>query len=348
MNNRFAALQHTGKAMIAALICLVFLVSACSGGGSRQNQAGAPQGNASPPQQEQENGGNEESGGAFPRTITDAQGKVTIEKKPEKVAVVHWGYNDAILIFDVPSVALALPFTYKQSVLHTETYKLYVDKIKDLEIVGENTEVNLEQLLAYEPDLIIAGGTLNQEIGEQLSAIATTVFIDETKDDVWTNWPAVIAKIGEILGQEERAAEYIGQFNEQILTAKEKLSGVNGTVAFVQVREKAVYLQGTNYLGRYYDELGLTAPEDPVMAEGAEMSLEGLYQLNPDHLFLGYFNYTDESLPALTDEWEKGSVWGSLNSVKNGHVYPINGELALGYGPIGQSYGIQAIVEALQ
>ncbi|QKS46340.1 ABC transporter substrate-binding protein [Paenibacillus cellulosilyticus] len=283
----------------------------------------------------------------FPRTIQTANGDVTINEKPKKVAVVHWGYGDSLLLFDLESVGIALPFTEQQSVLHSDQYKPYVDKVKDLQIVGENTQVDLEKLLAYGPDLIIAGNAINKDVLGELSKIAQTVVIDEAQTDVWSNWPALVTKFGEILGQEDVAADYIAKYQADQHAGKEKLSSLNGTVAFVQVREQEVYLQGTNYTKQYYEGLGLTPPQSNDMADGAKISLEGLAALDPDYLFLGYFNYSDKSMAAATDAWEDSEVWKKLKAVQNGHVYSINGELALGYGPIGNSYGVQAVIDEL-
>ncbi|WP_167278929.1 ABC transporter substrate-binding protein [Paenibacillus lupini] len=130
--------------------------------------------------------------------------------------------------------------------------------------------------------------------------------------------------------------------------AKEKLADLDGNVAFVQVRENEVYLQGTAYLKPYYEGMGLKAPTSDAMSEGEKLSLEGLSALDPDYLFLGYFNYSDKTLPAATDQWENSEVWKKLKAVSNNHVYSINGELALGYGPIGNNYGVKAILDSLQ
>ncbi|SFT26847.1 iron complex transport system substrate-binding protein [Paenibacillus sp. BC26] len=328
--------------VLIALLSLALILSACSG--SKNNGA-----SNTAPSDEAEQSSNTTSASAFPRTIEAANGKIEIAKKPERVAVVHWGYADSILLFDLKSAALALPFTEKSSALHTDSYKPYVDKLGELVIVGENTTVNMEALLSYKPDLIIAGNAINAEITDQLEKIATTVVIDEAVTDIWSNWQALVTKFGDILGQEDVAKQYIDNYNANLQTAKEKLAKVEGTVAFIQVRNNAVWLGGTKYLTQYYGSgLGLKAPTDPAMEEGVELSLEGLSKLNPDHLFLGYFNYVDKSLPAMTDDWEKSAVWNSLNAVKNKQAYAINGELAMGYGPIGNSYGVQAVLEALE
>ncbi|WP_372630583.1 ABC transporter substrate-binding protein [Cohnella sp.] len=336
------------------MLVLALLLGACSNSGSPSGQESSSSSpaqteSASSPSSSPSPSSSEEASpaAAFPRTIHAANGDVTIEKQPQKVAVVHWGYTDSILLFDLKSVALALPFTEKQSVLHTDTYKPYTERFEELAIVGENTTVNLEALLAYAPDVIIAGNAINKDIVDSLTKIATTVVLDEQKTDVWGDWPSVVTEFGSILGQEEVAASYIADFRAKVQSAKEKLASVEGSVAFVQIRPKEAWLQGTNYLPTYYEGLGLKAPESSEMEEGAQLSLEGLSQLDPDHLFLGQFNVSDPSLPALSDEWSKSGVWNTLKAVQNGHVYDIDGQLALGYGPLGNTYGVQAVLDAL-
>lgn len=325
----------------AGMICLLLLLSACSSN-TESNNGGTAATPSNTPEQEAP------VSAAFPRTIEAANGSIVIEKQPERVAVVHWGYVDSILLFDLKSAGLALPFTKDNSSLNTDTYKPYVDKVEELAIVGENTTVNLEALLEYGPDLIIAGNVVNAETTDQLAKIATTVVINEADIDVWSNWPALVTKFGEILGQENIAEEFISGYETKLQNAKEKLADVEGTVAFLQVRNNAVWLGGTNYLTPYYDKgIGLKAPDDPIMAEGAEMSLEGLSAVNPDHLILGYFNYDDPSAASLTDEWEKSEVWKKLKAVESGQAHAVNGALAMGYGPLGNTYGIEAVLEAL-
>lgn len=325
-------------AAASALLIITMLFSACANKGS-SNSGSSPAPEVSPANTAADKG--------FPRKVTSAGGEeVTIQAKPKRVALVHWGLTEHILSFDLPALAVALPFTEKQSMLRTEAYKPYTDKYKEIAIVGENTKVNLEALLQYSPDLILAGSGTNKEIADNLKKIAPTVFIDEEKTNVWSDWQGVMTQFGEVLGQEDKAKGSMDTFGAKVEQAKKQLA-VKGKVAYVQVREKQIWLQGTNYAGQYYEPLGLQAPKEAV-GEGAELTLEGLAALNPDYLFLGYFNYNDKSLPALTDEWKDNNVWKSLKAVQMNHVYGINGELAYGFGPISKMYGIDAIVKALK
>jgi iron complex transport system substrate-binding protein len=154
--------------------------------------------------------------------------------------------------------------------------------------------------------------------------------------------------IGSVLGQEKLAGELSANFAAKQKEGKQKLAAKNGeSILFVQVREKAIYVMQPKGLGIYYEGLGLTSPNFAAdMPANGQITLEGLSVINPDHLVLGYFNYTNKA-EALTDEWQKSEVWKSLKAVKQNHVYSINGELALGLGPIGQMYGLEALIKAM-
>lgn len=335
--------------VLIVLVCVPVMILACSANQSTEGQSQQTEGEVNPePENEVGEPADKPSRGAvFPRTVKDAFGEVVIEEAPLKIALVHWGLSETLLTFDLNSVALALPFTHNQSVLNTEQYKPYVDKIGELTIVGENTEVNLEALLEYEPDLILAGSDTNKEISEELRKIGTTYFVDEAAVDVWGNWPSVMRLFGELLGQETHAEEHISGFEALQAEGKRKLAHVEGTVAFVQVRENAVWLQGPAFINHYYDGLGLRPPEGDLAAEGGQLSLEGLSEVDPEHLFLGYFNYSDPSLSAEVDAWEETAIWQALTANQQNQTYAFDGQLALGYGPIGQAYGMEQIVQAL-
>lgn len=336
----------------SVLIAVLLLLSACGAKSGQTNESSpaagstaAPTTSASPSEQ----AATPAAPAAFPRDIDSAGSTVTIKEQPKKVALATWTLLELLFPFDLPSGGVTLPFAAANSSLGSDVYKPYADKFDELKIVGESTKVNLEAMLAYGPDVIIGASKSNQDIKPQLEQIATTALYDEEKLSIRTDWPQILTWMGSVLGQEERAQKVIDDFTAKQEEGKAKLAGRSGeTVLFVQVREKAVYVMSAPSLPQYYEGLGLTPPDLSIVDGNGQISLEGLSQINPDHLFLGYFNWTDKSLGALTDEWEQGGVWKSLKAVKGNHVYSFNGELAFGIGPIGQSYGIDAVVDALK
>ncbi|MGO4370163.1 ABC transporter substrate-binding protein [Paenibacillus sp. 2TAB19] len=337
--------------LTACIILLVALVvGACSNNAGNTGNKG---GNATNAPSEATNSPSNEGTGtteqaSYPREVDSAGGeKVTIEAQPKIVALVHWGLTQELMNFDLDSIAITLSFTEKQSFLGTEVYKPYVAQYDDVSVVGENTQVNLEALLQYAPDVILAGSATNKDIADQLKQIAPTVFIDEEQTNVWTDWQGVMTQLGAVLGLEDNAKAKIDEASAQVEQAKQQLDGVEGTVAYLQVRDKNIWLQGTAYAGDYYAPLGLTPPKE-AEGDGVELTLEGLAAINPDHIFLGYFNYNDKSMAALSDEWEQSEVWKKLKAVQSNQVYAIDGELAFGYGPISRTNGTAAIAEALK
>ncbi len=331
------------------LIAILLLLSACGSKSGQANENSLPASTTTPTTSATPTGQATEPAAAFPRDIDSAGSTLTIKEQPKKVALATWTLLELLFPFDLPSGGVTLPFAAANSSLGSDVYKPYVDKFDELKIVGESTKVNLEAMLAYGPDVIIGASKSNQDIKPQLEQIAPTALYDEEKLSIRTDWPQILTWMGGVLGQEERAQEVIDNFMAKQEEGKTKLASRNGeTVLFVQVREKAVYVMSAPSLPQYYEGLGLTPPDLSIVDGNGQISLEGLSQINPDHLFLGFFNWTDKSLGALTDEWEQSGVWKSLKAVKSNHVYSFNGELAFGIGPIGQSYGIDAVVYALK
>lgn len=350
-NNEIEWGGNMRKSILGICVLILMLVlAACTSNNGNKEAGSSTEATASPSASTQQSEQPSAAAPAFPRQVESAGGAITIEKQPLKIGLASWQLVEMLLPFDLSSAAITLPFASANSVLESDALKPYVDKFDQLEIVGEDTKVNLETMLAYAPDVIIAGSNTNKEIKAQLEQIATTVWIDEEKINIRNSWPEVVTLIGNIIGQEERAKEVIERFAALQQEGKEKLATHSGeTVLFVQVREKAVYVMPPSGLTRYYEGLGLTPPPNTEnLPAYGQITLEGLSEINPDHLFLGHFNYTNKSLAALTDDWQNSEVWKSLKAVKNNRVYPLNGELSLGLGPIGQTYGLETIIASMK
>jgi len=334
------------SAFAVVLIVILLLLPACAASNKAQVSSSPAAESAAPASESAAPTG---QAAAFPRDVDSAGSPVTLKEQPKKVGLATWTLLELLFPFDLPAGGVTLPFAAANSSLESDIYKPYVDKFGELQIVGENSQVNLEAMLAFDPDVIIGGSKSNETIKQQLEQIAPTVLYDEEKLSIRNDWAQILTWMGGVLGQEARAQEVIDNFNAKLDQGKGQLAGRSGeTALFVQVREKVVYVMGAPSLPQYYEGLGLTPPDLTSVDENGQITLEGLSQINPDHLFLGYFNWTNKSLGAITDDWENSEVWKSLKAVKNNQVYSFNGELAFGLGPIGQSYGIDAVVEALK
>ncbi|MDM7829737.1 ABC transporter substrate-binding protein [Cellulomonas edaphi] len=158
---------------------------------------------------------------AFPVTLTDKLGSATITKKPERIVTIGWASQDVVAALGTAPVG-STDFTWGT----VDKYlPWFADRVKEIggelpEIVtyAENDEVDAEQVLALDPDLILAvhSGITENEYAK-LSEIAPTIAY---KDAPWTSdWKELTTTIGAAMGQSAEAAKLVADTEKQIATA---------------------------------------------------------------------------------------------------------------------------------
>lgn len=287
---------------------------------------------------------------AWPRTIEDALGKqIILEKKPERVALLDFGYIETLFALDIMPIASTFA---ERSLYGFGTLQSYAANAQ-IEELGENKAPNLEKLVELEPDLILYTAeerNLDMELYEAASKIAPVVTFNIP------DWKEQLRAFAECLGEEETAEAYISDVETLIADSRKKLA-VTGdkTVAILFERSSDV----GNFLVISSDDnpvwfdtedgLGLTPP-DGYPETGQEMiSLEGVAAMNPDYIFLCGALGTEANgyeQSYLSEETQASSVWQSLNAVKDGNVYYMDAAVRAA-GPLGIKLGIETIVESV-
>ncbi len=271
---------------------------------------------------------------SFPFIYTDARGKkVTIEKKPERIAVSSWMITEKLFAMEKPPVA-------SDTVEIMSTWESMKQYFEQYQIADLGTEVNLEKLLEQKPDIILAT-TANEAIYDQLESIAPMVVFDVNV--MFGDWQNSLREVSKVIGEEKAAETFISSLMSQIKQSKESLVMEGKSVAFLRLWSKTVYSMGKSTCAAYYDEdngLGLQAPEG-WPDEIGELSLEALAEMNPEYIFIS--TSEDET---YMQELSKNTVWNNLTAVKEGHVYTIDLS-ALSGGALAAQYGVQVVSESL-
>src|SRR3954469_25292306 len=110
-------------------------------------------------------------------TVEHAMGSTTIKGTPKKVVILTNEGTEALLALGVKPVGAVQSFT------GDPWYDHIADQMKDVKVVGVESEVNVEAIAALKPDLIIGNKMRQEKIYEQLSAIAPTVFAETLRGD---------------------------------------------------------------------------------------------------------------------------------------------------------------------
>ncbi|RCX20347.1 iron complex transport system substrate-binding protein [Fontibacillus phaseoli] len=298
---------------LAAILLLSIVLSACGGQNGANNSGNG--GNAATSEAGQ-NAGNQTSNKEEAKTkvFKDLKGDIEVPTHPERiVSVTHLGDLLALGVKPVGAGSLAL----ENSVLLE----------KELEGVANVGDVSVEKVLELNPDLIIVPSYLPAENVEQLKKIATTVTL------ATSGWEGIdpldeVRTMGDLLGREKEAEEFITRYKQKAEEAKQKLQEVIGpdqTIGTYSIWAKNFWVWPNTRDAGYnlYEMFGLK-PLPKIQSEvfpgtGADISLEVLGDYAADHMFVTV--YEPDGGAERAKEIMNGAIWKNIPAVKNNHVY---------------------------
>lgn len=310
--------------LIVSLLILIGVLAGCAGTPAEN----APSPNEANVHESEQSGGrsraeaDEAKTGVWPRTITDAAGhEVVLKDKPERIAVLHPLYLDYFFALNTPPIASSSAVSAMEEFATLRPYAGTAE-IADL---GSGRDLNLEAIVASNPDVIVTFKGHVDANYDELSKIAPVIQIDYS--DTWEDATMICAQI---VGKEELAERVIKETKEMIEKTKERLGDLkNNSFALLRVDGKANFTaQGTKNT-MYYNQtagFGLLAP-DGYPEDSAVLSLEALSEMNPDYII---FQHNLDVAKAAVQEKESSAVWQSLKSVKNNHVLFFDNSLNTG------------------
>ncbi|MGW9529308.1 ABC transporter substrate-binding protein [Paenibacillus terrae] len=108
---------------------------------------------------------------AFPKTIIDVKGQTIIESKPKRIAITYFPYAEHLFaIGEQDAVAGVVGLSSLQN------FKVYQPYTSQNKIQNLGDKINLERILALQPDLIIISDQ-DEALYDQLSKIAKTIIV---------------------------------------------------------------------------------------------------------------------------------------------------------------------------
>lgn len=239
------------RAAVAAAFLLALPLAACGseddGGATGSDDAGS--GSSDTPAAE-----------AFePVTIEHAFGSTEIDEEPQRVVTWGWGSGDAALALGTVPVAMPKN-TYgaaESGLMPWQEEFLEAEGAETPTLLTESTEPPFEEILAAQPDLILANYSgITEADYEKLSKIADTVAYP---DQPWaTPWRDVITTVGDALGKSDEAEQLLGDIDGEVAAAAEAHPEFEGkTIAAVAIDPAAFYVyRGADPRVQFLEDLG--------------------------------------------------------------------------------------------
>ncbi|KSU74737.1 ABC transporter substrate-binding protein [Bacillus altitudinis] len=253
------------------------------------------------------------------RTVESAIGSTEIKGSPKRVVTLYQGATDAAVAMGIKPVGVV------ESWLETPTYKYLRDDLKDVKIVGQETQPNLEEIEKLKPDLIIASKVRHEQIFDQLKEIAPTV----ATETVFT-FKDTVKLMGEALDQQDKSKELLTKWDDRVADFKEKakkdIKNWPMNVAVVNFRADHARIYQTGFAGSILTELGFEGPKNVKDKKQDIVTLtdkESIPQMDADVIYY-FMDDQDKAVEKAYKEWTSHPLWKQLDAVKAKQVHKVD------------------------
>jgi iron complex transport system substrate-binding protein len=289
--------------LMILMISLLLLLAACGGNNNESSET-----------QEQNPAQEEDTS----YTVENAMEPVTLEKTPEKVVILTNEGTEALLALGVTPVGAV------QSWTGDPWYDHIAADMEGVEVVGVESQVNVEAVASLQPDLIIGNKMRHEDIYEQLKAIAPTVYAETLRG----NWKENFELYAKAVNKEEEGNQILADYDERIEGLKTELGeDLNKEVSMVRFMAGDVRIyHKDSFSGVILEQLGFARPESQNVDDFAEKNVtkERIPAMDGDVLFYFTYEVGDGEASELEKEWIEDPLFKNLEVAKNGQVYKVD------------------------
>ncbi|MCL5952038.1 MAG: helical backbone metal receptor [Chloroflexi bacterium] len=260
-------------------------------------------------------------GGSSVTVVDDSSRNVTIPAPPQR-----------ILSLAPSTTEIAFALGLGSRVIAVDTFSDYPAEVKKLAKIN-TSPLNLEQVVALKPDLVLAAGITSGEDIKKMVNLNLTVLVVGAPTTTFDNVINDITLVGRATGTADKAKAVTDAM-------KQKIAAVEAKVATAWTLPKVYWeLDATDPAKPYApgpgsfinDIIGLAGGTSVTASSKSsyiQVNAEQIIAANPDIIILSDFAYgtTVESVKARPG-------WSAINAVKNDKVLPIDDNLVSRPGP---------------
>lgn len=203
------------------------------------------------------------------------------------------------------------------------------------EVVGSAIEVNVEKILALNPDVVLAMKLTKVQDVESLKRLGLKVVVMETPKS-FDEICAQTLRIAQLIGKTEQAQKIVAEAREKVEIIQKKAKAISPSKVFFQIGSNPIFtvLQNT-----FMDDY-ITFCNAQNIAGGLKqgtMTRENVLLENPDVIIIaemGGFGQTEKKV------WNS---YTSLSAVKQNKVFLISSEMSCSPSPMNFVHTLEAI-----
>ncbi|MFC3686799.1 helical backbone metal receptor [Aquipuribacter hungaricus] len=322
MTARTSARPPRRTLLAAAGTGLALALAACGGASDDAAAGGSTAGTTTGSTTESTTGSTSEAtaGGtdaAFPVTVTSGQEpdttEVTIDAAPASIVSISPSATEMLYAVGAGDQVVAV-----------DSFSYFPEEAPVTDLSG--FEPNVEAILGYAPDLVIASSDPGDLVSALEAAGVPTLLLPSALD------------IDESYDQIERVGAATGHVEEAAALTEEMAADIEAAVASVPEGEALTYYHeldpsfftasGDTFIGEVYGLFGLENIADETGEAYPQLSQEFIVEADPDVVFVtsGDFSSTPEEIAARPG-------WEGITAVEDGDVVVVDADVASRWGP---------------
>jgi len=274
-------------------------------------------------------------------SIDHAMGSTELDAPAVRVVTLYQGATDAAVALGITPVGVV------DSWVEKPMYQYLRDELEGVAHVGLETQPNLEEIAALNPDVIIAAKMRHEAVYDQLSQIAPTI-AHETVFQFKETLDLVAAATGHESDAERWHQNWdarIAQFQQQVA----ELDNIDWPqqVALLNFRNDHARIYYSSFAGNILNELGFERPPSHQQdVWGVKLtSKESIPAMNADVFFI-FMTDTDATVMENYQQWTSHPLWNTLDAVRNEQVYRVDQvDWNMGGGPIAAQRMVDSVFE---
>ncbi len=265
--------------------------------------------------------------------IVDMTGKtIKLEKLPERI--VSLSPSNTEIVFALGAGDKLVGIT---------SFCDYPEETKDVEKIGDFEGPNIEILKKVQPDVIMAGVYVQDDIAIAIENLGIPVITTEASefDEIFES----IALIGKLVGEEKKGEKIIQDMQNTIDNIKSKTKTLNKPKVFYVAWADPLITTGRD---TFVDDIISISGASNVAGEivgWTHYSTEELLRQNPDILIVAW-HATNEGISK--EEIMADPILKNLDCVKKGHIYIMKDDNLISRPGPRIVEGVQEMAEAIE
>ena len=255
-------------------------------------------------------------------TFTDDLNRQVTVDRPQRVACLISSFSDIwCLAGGADAIVAATDATWRYFDLPLRD---------DVVNLGNTKELDVERLLACEPDLILASGGTDRNVELEASFSAMGLNAAYFSVDTFADYLRMLKICTEITGKTENYDLYGTQVARQVEAALARQDGSAPSVLYIRATGSSCKVKNSegSVLGEMLKDLGCINIADRNGSLLEQLSIEAILQADPDYIFVVLQSADPADAQAiLQTTLLDNPAWASLTAVQEGRYHVMDPNL---------------------